>query len=261
MNVHCQGYGIGESKQSAIYAKDVSVTESGISATLVTPRTETPVSSPLIGRHNLENILAAAAVAHVMGIDPEVVQEGIRSLERVPGRLEPVPNTVGVTVLVDYAHTPDALAHAVDTCRELAKNRLVTVFGCGGDRDPGKRPEMVRIAVSGSDLAVVTSDNPRTEEPMTIIRGIMDGIYGINAEKIESEMAKEQREDGYQQKTYIVEPDRKKAIKLAIETARPGDIVLIAGKGHEDYQVLGTQKIHFDDREEANNALKEREKK
>lgn len=250
-NVPCKTYGI-ESLEAQVRATDISISESGLSTTIETPETQIKITSSLIGAHNVQNILAAITVALEMGIGPEVVRAGIASLDKVPGRLEPVINDADMTVLVDYAHTPDALAHAVDTCKALARKKLITVFGCGGDRDPGKRPQMGRVAISGSDICLVTSDNPRTEDPAAIIDQILEGMKGVRAAQIDPETAANGR---LKNKSFIVEPDRKKAIKLAIALGTPGDVVLIAGKGHEDYQILGTKKIHFDDIEEAKSAL------
>lgn len=246
------GYGI-KAQSADVKASDLSLSASGLSARIAAPGQELRVSSRLVGSHNLENILAAAALALALEIDPRAIENGIGKLTRVPGRLEPVDNDAGIKVLVDYAHTPDALEHAVTTCRSLAPRRLITVFGCGGDRDPGKRPLMGRIAVSGSDLAVITSDNPRTEDPQKIIEQI---VAGVNAGA--RRLGQGEDMSGQGEKGFAVEPDRKKAIRLALAAAGRGDIVLIAGKGHEDYQIMGTRKVHFDDREEAGEALKGR---
>lgn len=242
--VPVHGFGI-ESKEARVRATDTLISDRETKATVVSPEGTLNVSSPLLGRHNVENILAAVTVALSLGISGPAIEQGLRQLGKVPGRLEPAPNAAGITVLVDYAHTPDALSHAVGTCKALTRGKLITVFGCGGDRDRGKRPLMGRIAVQGSDLAIVTSDNPRTEDPDFIIQEILNGVKTLNV---------------VEGKNYQVQPDRRKAIQLAIATARPGDLVLIAGKGHEDYQILGATKIHFDDREEAAKALEERKK-
>lgn len=201
------------------------------------------IRSGLTGRFNAENILGAAAACKAVGIADEAVQHGIESLKSVPGRLERVENTQGMNVLVDYAHKPDALEKVLKTLVGVkGSDRLFTVFGCGGDRDRTKRPVMGKIAVTHSNHVIVTSDNPRTENPEAIIREILVGTQGAA--------------------NFSVEPDRKKAIRAAIGMARPGDIVLIAGKGHEDYQIIadpaapgGTRKIHFDDREVAAEAI------
>lgn len=212
--------------------------------------------SELTGRFNAENVLGAVAVTRGLGIAPAAIVSGVSALQLVPGRLERVPNDQGIHVLVDYAHKPDALEKVLRTLSEVrGSNRLITVFGCGGDRDRKKRPVMGRISVEISDHVVVTSDNPRTEDPDSIIREILKGIL---VDASDPEFSKPRAK-------YEVEPDRKKAIALAISKAQGGDIVLIAGKGHEDYQIIadpgspgGTRKIHFDDREVAAEALSHR---
>ncbi len=195
------------------------------------------VQSPLVGRFNASNISAAVALGQGIGIDPKQIAKGVRDLSGVPGRLERVVNSRGVHIWVDYAHKPDALEKVIKTLREMrAGQKLITVFGCGGDRDRKKRPQMGQIAVQWSDHVWVTSDNPRTEEPMAIIEEIVRGVGSAQ--------------------NFTIQVDRKKAIFEAIASARPGDLVLIAGKGHEDYQIVGTQKIHFDDREVASEAIR-----
>ncbi len=256
------GYGL-TSAWAKVKAKNVDISSGGIKARIESGDAEFNIESRLVGEHNLENILAAVSILIGRGISPETIRMGVRELKKVPGRLEPVENSSGVTVLVDYAHTPDALSHAVETCRGLARKRLITVFGCGGDRDPGKRPEMGKIAVCGSNLTVVTSDNPRTEDPDKIIEDVMAGIRELAEKKDKDQGAvrRGKREDGPTPGERLVEPDRRKAIRAAIQAAEPGDIVLIAGKGHEDYQIIGGEKTHFDDREEARLALMEKERK
>lgn len=203
------------------------------------------LSSPLTGRFNASNVLGAVAAAWALGISPEAISSGIAGVT-VPGRLERVRNDLGIHVLVDYAHKPDALEKVLETLRAVrGGNRLLIVFGCGGDRDRLKRPVMGGIAARMSDQVFVTSDNPRREDPERIIREITRGMQGFS--------------------NFTVDVDREKAIGAAIREARPGDIVLIAGKGHEDYQIIadpgsstGTRKIRFDDREVAAAALKVR---
>jgi UDP-N-acetylmuramoyl-L-alanyl-D-glutamate--2,6-diaminopimelate ligase len=169
----------------------------------------------------------------------------VARLRGVPGRLEAVANDAGVLCVVDYAHTPDALERALDVLRPLTRGRLICVFGCGGDRDRGKRPLMGEAAARRADVAIVTSDNPRTEEPGSIIDMILEGVRRSGKpERTVAELA--QGENGF-----FVEPDRAAAISRAARMARLGDVVLLAGKGHEDYQIIGTQKTHFDDREVA----------
>ena len=164
----------------------------------------------------------------------------------MPGRLERVDGGREFAVLVDYAHTPDALERAMSVLRPLCKGRLIVVFGCGGDRDQGKRPLMGAAVARGADVGLVTSDNPRTEDPMSIIRMIEPGVRGAGMPPLDGGRG------------YLVDPDRRQAIFAAVAMARPGDIVLIAGKGHEDYQILGDTTIHFDDREQAREALEGR---
>jgi UDP-N-acetylmuramyl-tripeptide synthetase len=219
----------------------VSATSSlaGIQATLRTPRGMLDVRSPgLFGDYNVENLALAVAVGEALGLSPGAIAGGIASLPGVPGRVERVRNPHGIDVFVDYAHTPDALERVLAALRPLVRGRLIAVFGCGGDRDRTKRPQMGAIVARDADVAVVTSDNPRTEEPESIIRMIQGGMTGARAK-------------------VVVEADRRRAIALAVDEAQPsaGDVILIAGKGHEDYQILGQTKIHFDDREEARAAI------
>ncbi len=219
-----------------LHVRDAVTTIDGMSGTLVTPRGEAPFRTALVGGHNLENILTATGLVLGAAFDLKDVLRGIEALENVPGRLERV-SARGINVFVDYAHSDDALARALAALRPLTKGRLITMFGCGGDRDQGKRPLMGEAAARGSDIVVVTSDNPRTEDAQAIIEAILPGVArgGVREQHVEA--------------------DRRKAIDLAIGLARPGDVVLLAGKGHEDYQIVGTTKHHFDDREEARRAL------
>ena len=191
------------------------------------------------GRFNIFNAAGALSAAVELGISPESASEYLRDFPGVPGRFQPVNPGQNFLVAIDYAHTPDALERVLAQASELAENRVIVVFGAGGDRDSTKRPVMGRVAESIADILVITSDNPRTEAPDAIISEIIAGL------------------DRESSRTIIVEPDRRTAIRSAIRLAETGDVVLIAGKGHEDYQVIGRRKIHFDDREEAVNALKE----
>ena len=202
--------------------------------------------SPLIGAANLQNILGAVAVGRALKLDAQSIVAGIAGLKAVPGRLERVANRRGLTILVDYAHSPDALEKVLGAVRPLARGRLICVFGCGGDRDRGKRPLMGEIAARMSDLTVLTSDNPRTKQPQAILADVEAGIRKTHRSKLDAGDSAALQNAGY-----VVEEDRRKAIRIAIEAADSGDLVLIAGKGHEDYQILGTEKIHFDDREVA----------
>ena len=188
----------------------------------------------LRGRFNIENVLGAVAGARLLGIPDEAIAQGVKELRGVPGRFEAVDEGQPFTVLVDYAHTPDSLENVLRTARDLAHNRLICVFGCGGDRDRGKRPLMGRIASELADLAIVTSDNPRSEEPEAIIGEI---VAGAEAD-------------------VDVEPDRRDAIARAIEIAREGDVVVIAGKGHEQGQQFADATVPFDDRDVAREALR-----
>ena len=199
--------------------------------------------SALMGELNLENILAAAGTAWALGLGSDVIAAGLSRLERVPGRLERVPNGLGITLVVDYAHTPDALDKVIRALRLLTKAKLITVFGCGGDRDHGKRPVMGEIAASESDCVVLTSDNPRGEDPLAIIREIEEGVRGRGMRLL--------REGGGagSEAGYRVEPDRRSAIRLGLSMAAPGDVLLVAGKGHEDYQIVGDRRLQFDDRQ------------
>jgi UDP-N-acetylmuramoyl-L-alanyl-D-glutamate--2,6-diaminopimelate ligase len=207
-------------------------------------------SSELIGAANLDNILAAVGVGFALRIPATAIVDGIRKLRSVPGRLQRVENSRGVLVLVDYAHTPDALEKTLAAVRPLTDAKVLTVFGCGGDRDRGKRPLMGEIAARLSDVVVLTSDNPRSEDPGSILQEIETGMQKTGISKLEPDAAELNGVHGYE-----VEADRRKAIGLALSWAQAGDVVVIAGKGHEDYQILGAQKIHFDDREVAREIL------
>jgi UDP-N-acetylmuramoyl-L-alanyl-D-glutamate--2,6-diaminopimelate ligase len=239
-----------ERPDAEVRVREATTDLEGVHGLLDTPAGAIPFESALVGRFNLSNVAAAAACALGLSIDPLAIASGIGDLPGVPGRLQRIEGG-GVTVLVDYAHTGDALTRAIAAVRELRPARLLTVFGCGGDRDRGKRPIMGNAAASGSDLAIVTSDNPRTEDPRTILDEVLPGV--IDAGSVELSPAAAKRYAG--SRGYIVEPDRRAAIHLAVRLARAGDVVLIAGKGHEDYQILGRTKVHFDDREEARAAL------
>jgi UDP-N-acetylmuramoyl-L-alanyl-D-glutamate--2,6-diaminopimelate ligase len=192
------------------------------------------LTTRLRGRFNVENVLAAVAVSRLLELPDEAVAAGVEHIRGVPGRLEPVDERQPFTLLVDYSHKPDALENVLRTARELTERRLICVFGCGGDRDRGKRPLMGRIASELADVAIVTSDNPRTEDPDAIIAEILEGVSG----------------------PVEVEPDRRAAIVRAIELAGDGDVLVIAGKGHETYQEINGEKRPFDDREVAREALR-----
>jgi UDP-N-acetylmuramoyl-L-alanyl-D-glutamate--2,6-diaminopimelate ligase len=228
---------------------DCRLDDRGIHASFATPAGRLDIQSRLVGDFNLANLTLAVGAALGLGLPLSAIAAGIAEQGGVPGRLERVDNDAGVLCLVDYAHTPDALERAMAAVRPVTRGRLIVVFGCGGDRDPGKRPIMGEAAGRQADLAVVTSDNPRTEDPRRILEMVVDGVRRSGAaERSAAELRAAER-------GYHVEIDRRLAIRLAIAAARPGDTVLLAGKGHEDYQILGTQKIHFDDREEATAAF------
>ncbi|KAF0215751.1 MAG: UDP-N-acetylmuramoyl-L-alanyl-D-glutamate--2 6-diaminopimelate [Geobacteraceae bacterium] len=238
---------------SLVTARDVEFSVAGISGVLVTPKGEIPFRSRMLGRFNLYNILSAAAVGAALDLPLSAIQAGIEEHKNVPGRLERVAGDRGVTLLVDYAHTGDALENVLRTLKDLAVGRIITVFGCGGDRDRGKRPVMGEVAVTYSDLAVITSDNPRSEEPRAIMEDIRAGILPLGMREYrEAELA-----DDFLGKGFVAIEARREAIRLAVRLAMPGDIVLLAGKGHEDYQIIGNVKHHFDDREEAAAAFRE----
>jgi len=214
---------------------------SGTRATLSVLGKKIEINSSLVGEFNLANVLGASALSVALGIDVAAVAEGVRRCPGAPGRLEAVAAKPGVFVLVDYAHKPDALDAVLKAIRGMCKGKLICVFGCGGDRDRGKRPIMGEIAGRRSDFAVLTSDNPRTEDPLAIIADVEEGLVAAGLERID-------RPESTERGGYVSEPDRRKAIKLAIRIARPDDVVLIAGKGHEDYQLVGSRILPFDDR-------------
>lgn len=208
----------------------------GTSFTLKTPQGERRVNSPLVGRPHVYNMLSATAAALELGYDLDAICRGLEVCVGAPGRFERVPNNSGFAIVVDYAHTDDALLNTLRTARDLADGRIITVFGCGGDRDKTKRVPMGRVAGELSDSVIITSDNPRTEDPLKIIEDIEAGVKATGTE-------------------YLAISDRRDAIYKAVKMARPDDVVIIAGKGHENYQVVGNEKYHFDDREVAKEAL------
>ncbi|NIA12926.1 MAG: UDP-N-acetylmuramoyl-L-alanyl-D-glutamate--2,6-diaminopimelate ligase [Nitrospiraceae bacterium] len=208
--------------------------------TAVTPWGTSEVQMTLLGYHNVSNALCAISICCGLGLSLAGVAAGIASLTHVPGRFEAVNAGQDFQVIVDYAHTDDGLKNVLTAAREVCEGRVITVFGCGGDRDVTKRPKMGAVAAELSDFAIVTSDNPRTEDPNTIIAQIEPGVESAGMVR---------------NRDYRVIPDRAEAIHTAIGMAKRGDLVLLAGKGHEDYQILGTARIHFDDREVARAAL------
>jgi UDP-N-acetylmuramoyl-L-alanyl-D-glutamate--2,6-diaminopimelate ligase len=214
----------------------------GIRMTVATPKGTLTLRSPLIGEHNVMNLLGAIGVGLALGLAPDAIAAALADVGAVPGRFEQVTAGQRFLVVVDYAHTPDALERVLTTARKLTTGRLGVVFGCGGDRDRTKRPIMGAIAARLGDRAWVTSDNPRSEPPRAIIDEIVAGI----------------RETGAAADRYVIEPDRRAAIRAALAWGRPGDTVVIAGKGHETYQIVGSEVLPFDDREVARRILTER---
>jgi len=222
----------GLNKGADVTAEDVRLDPQGSSFVACTPWGCFSIESCLIGRHNVCNILAAAAVGLSQGVEVSTIRRAMSTTSPVPGRLEFIPNERGYSVVVDYAHTDDALKNVLTSLREITTGRLIVVFGCGGDRDRGKRKKMGRVASRLADFAVVTSDNPRSEDPMEIISEIVQGFAG-------------------DKDNFRIEPDRCRAIAAAISMAGQDDTVLIAGKGHETYQEFNDHKIDFDDRKVA----------
>ncbi len=230
--------------QGDFRADQLQMESSGMHFTMITPQGEVPVTTRLTGRVNTYNLLAAGAAAIARGLSLEEVARGAASLEFVPGRFQAVDCGQDFAVVVDYAHTDDALRNIIAVAREFVaprEGRIITMFGCGGDRDRSKRPLMGRAAGVGSDVVVLTSDNPRGEDPLTIIDEVLPGLSGVAAR-------------------VVVEPDRHRAIELAIAEARPGDLVLLAGKGHEKTQTIGQRVIPFDDSAIASEVLRGRER-
>ncbi|MDD5166466.1 MAG: UDP-N-acetylmuramoyl-L-alanyl-D-glutamate--2,6-diaminopimelate ligase [Candidatus Omnitrophica bacterium] len=226
-------YGI--KNKSDITARDIKFDCSHTGFKIITPRGEIKIKSPLIGRHNVYNVLAAFAWGFKAGIALAGIKSAIEKFSSVPGRLEKIDTRAGFSVFVDYAHTEDALTNVINTLRELTRDRIIVVFGCGGERDRVKRPKMGRVVSELSDYAVITSDNPRSERPQAIIDDIKRGI---------------------RKKNFCIIPGRLEAIKKTLAMAHDGDIVLVAGKGHENYQILNDKTIHFDDREAVRECLR-----
>jgi UDP-N-acetylmuramoyl-L-alanyl-D-glutamate--2,6-diaminopimelate ligase len=224
-------------------AKKIRTGLGGTKFSLKTPRGDADVSMNLLGKHNVSNALCAAAICGGLGVAIEHIVRGLAALPKVPGRFEAVDAGQDFYVIVDYAHTEDGLENVLSAAREMCSGRIITVFGCGGDRDKGKRPKMGAVAGKKSDIALLTSDNPRTEDPHRILLDVEIGL---------------QREGLHKGEGYLVIEDRAEAIRKAIQLAKSGDLVMIAGKGHENYQILGDRRIHFDDCEVARAALAER---
>jgi UDP-N-acetylmuramoyl-L-alanyl-D-glutamate--2,6-diaminopimelate ligase len=223
-------YGI-ENPKASLVARDLKMTSAGTTGVFEFEGKKLNFHSPFIGKHNVSNVLAAVGMGLGAGFDFKAMVDLIPTMSGAPGRLERVPNRCGFEVFVDYAHTDDGLVNVLSSLKPLVTNKLIVVFGCGGDRDRTKRPRMAKVAQNYGDVVIVTSDNPRTENPDAIIEEIMTGFTPEFRPRVR------------------VEADRTKAIGLAVELASAGDIILLAGKGHETYQIIGKEKIHFDDRE------------
>jgi UDP-N-acetylmuramoyl-L-alanyl-D-glutamate--2,6-diaminopimelate ligase len=236
-------WGYAVKSQADLKAERVHLSMNGSAFSAATPAGTFAVESRLVGEHNVYNLLGAIGVALHAGATCDQVREAVAKVINVPGRFERVSAGQDFTVVVDYAHTEDALVRLLTAAQALKSHRIITLFGCGGDRDRGKRPKMGRAAVEYSDVVVLTSDNPRTEDPMAILREVEVGVR----EALQSRSHVE----------YHLVPDRREAIRMAVRLARTGDIVLIAGKGHEDYQIVGTKKVYFDDREAAREAIQQ----
>ncbi len=223
--------------QLCFRARDIDFSFEGLRFTVIAGEHPFPVVSPLVGHINVQNILLACAVGFTYGLDEEQIQKGIEQLQRVPGRFERVEEGQPFMVVVDYAHTDDALRNVISAARGMKPKKVITLFGCGGDRDRSKRPLMGMAAAELSDYVVLTSDNPRSEDPLAIMNDAMVGLSRYDT-------------------PHLTEPDRERAIRKAIENADPGDVVILAGKGHETYQVLRDGPIPFDDREVARRVLR-----
>jgi UDP-N-acetylmuramoyl-L-alanyl-D-glutamate--2,6-diaminopimelate ligase len=228
-------YGLGG--EAMVRARHIQSSFNGLKFELVFDKTRFEIRSPLIGKINVYNILAACCAGMTFQLEPEVIARGIAACPLVPGRFERVDEGQPFAVVVDYSHTDDALRNAISVARTLNAKRVITVFGCGGDRDRAKRPLMGKVAGELSDLVILTSDNPRSEDPLQIMN---DALVGLRRTDTRT----------------IVEPDRALAIRKAIEEAHAGDVVIVAGKGHETYQIFRDGSIHFDDREVAREALR-----
>ena len=235
----CWTYSI-DNPTADLHTSDLCYETAGVKGQLHTPKGSVEFFSPLVGQFNVSNLLAAVGAVLELGLALEQIPSALAKFPGVPGRMQQITHSLvqDISVIVDYAHTPDSLENLLKAARPFVKGQMACVFGCGGDRDRTKRPLMGAIAARLADQVIVTSDNPRTEDPQKILEDVLAGI----PETIKP----------------VVEVDRRGAIQAAIAQAKPGDTILIAGKGHEDYQILGTEKIHFDDREEAQAALSQR---
>jgi UDP-N-acetylmuramoyl-L-alanyl-D-glutamate--2,6-diaminopimelate ligase/murE/murF fusion protein len=233
MNAACRHLTYGVEQPADLQAVDIAVAATGAAFTVVGPFGSLPLSLRITGVFNVYNVLAAAGAVLAEGVAPAVIKQALEEFRSVPGRFELVDAGQPFTVIVDYAHTPDGLENILQTARQFARQRIIVVFGCGGDRDRTKRPIMGRLAIEYGDVVIATSDNPRSEEPESILREIEVGL----------------RQEQTAAKGYEIIPDRRQAIGRALHIAAPGDVVIIAGKGHETYQVLKDRTIAFDDRQ------------
>lgn len=231
-------YWYGLDPRADVRAEVVSESFSGLRLKIVSPQSSFEVQSPLVGRINVYNILSACATGLSYGLEPAQIAAGVAQCQAVPGRFERVDAGQPFLVVVDYAHTDDALRNVIAVARNMRPSRVLTLFGCGGDRDRAKRPLMGRAAAEFSDLVVLTSDNPRSEDPLAIMNDALVGMSRFDT-------------------PYLLQPDRARAIRSILEAAQPGDVVILAGKGHETYQIFRDQTIHFDDREVARSLLAE----
>jgi UDP-N-acetylmuramoyl-L-alanyl-D-glutamate--2,6-diaminopimelate ligase len=243
---------VGVMENAMVRLNNVKSDCDGISGEILSHSEKTLFHSPLVGAYNAENIACAAGAAVALNQKLQTVSAGITNMRAVPGRLEKVRNDCGRFVYVDYAHTPDALDNALKALDAVKTSKLICIFGCGGNRDVHKRPRMGEIAGKWCDLAVITTDNPRNEAPEDIIRQVEHGVKKTMPHQyVRMDLSK-----GIQQKGYVIEADRKEAIGIGIKAALPGDVVLIAGKGHETYQIIGSKTYPFDDRQVAEEILK-----
>ena len=232
----CEVIGYGLSPDCEVRADDLTLSPAGACFRLLLPGAEMRLQSKLPARFNVYNSLAAAAAAHAVHIEPAAIKQGLESFTSVPGRFERVDAGQPYLIIVDYAHSESALSNVLSVARQMGPSRLICVFGCGGDRDADKRPKMGRIATQLADFTIITSDNPRSERPLEIIAQIRAGVVGD---------------------AFTIEADRRQAIRMALEMAQPDDLVLIAGKGHETYQIFANNTVPFDDRQVARELVHE----
>lgn len=233
----------GLTPAAMVYTENYNFSEEGTQLTLKFPAGRLTLCSPLLGKPNLYNILAAVSAALTLNVPLKAIKAGIAAVKGIPGRFERVENDRGYRIFVDYAHSDDALRKLLETAKELCQKRIILVFGAGGDRDRSKRPRMGKAAGELADWSILTSDNPRSEDPLAIIAEVEAGIKQAGSEK------------------YEIEPDRKNAILKALQMGEKDDYILVAGKGHEDYQILGDNIISFDDRLVIQELLKDMEGK